>query len=163
MGMRFWKELEPTSETVKLGLTRVHKIDKKLKTIEDITEYTQEVASQPMFAGELQWDIHICTEYSDDQIAIIGRVHHGLNDGMGTMMMLASIDGNKNLPAIPQMKDISFFTKFCLVSLSPFFAAYSLFLDSKVETDDGPYVLRKGFSGRKKLVASKLYDFQQLR
>ena len=141
----------------------MHKVDKKLKTIEDVTDYIQEVASMSMSPGELQWDVYLCTDYTDDQIVIIGRVHHGLTDGMGTMMMLASIDGNKNLPAIPQMKDINFFTKVCLVALSPIFAAYSIYLDSSVHSDEGPYVLKNGYSGKKKLVASKLYDFQELR
>ena len=94
---------------------------------------------------------------------MIGKVHHGLIDGMGTLMLLASIDGNKNLPAIPKMKDVSAFKRFILFLLSPIFFIYCLYVDLLVENDPNPYTLTEGFTGKKQLAVSRLYDFTTIR
>jgi hypothetical protein len=94
---------------------------------------------------------------------MIGKVHHGLIDGMGTLMLLASIDGNKNLPAIPKMKDISIWMKIVLFILSPIFFIYCLYVDLLVKNDSNPYTLKNGFTGKKQLAVSKLYDFTKIR
>jgi hypothetical protein len=94
---------------------------------------------------------------------IIGKVHHGLMDGMGTLLLLASVDGNKNMPAIPQMKDISILMKTFLFVLSPIFFAFSLFADLTVKNDANPFTLKNGFSGRKQLAVSQTYSFEDLR
>jgi len=82
---------------------------------------------------------------------------------MGLMMLLSSIDGNKNLSAIPQMKDISFLYKLLFFILSPISFIYSFCADLYIKNDENPYKLKNGFSGRKVHAGSKTYYFEQLR
>lgn len=151
-------------------------------------KHTERMASLPLSEDDLQWSVEICEDYQGDKAVMIGRVHHGLSDGLGTIIMISSIDGNKNLPAIPQMKDLSGLKKAVLTLLSPVLFAYSLYLDlgssvsslfEKKVTESidkaynwnilfnyrlyNPYELTHGFSGKKSLSVSKIYNFDEIR
>lgn len=84
-------------------------------------------------------------------------------DGLGFVTLLASIDGDKNMKAIPQMRDINFLTKIILVAMSPIFFAYSFFVDFFVKNDLSPFKLQNSFTGKKLLRYSKPYKFDDLR
>lgn len=163
LGFKLWKTLPLDENSMKLAMKQVRKIDRELKTEKDLLEYVQDFSAAEMPRNQLQWQIDICDKYLGDKAVMIGKLHHGLTDGMATMMLLASVDGNKNMPAIPQMKDISIVTKVILFLLSPFFFIHSLYVDLLVKNDPNPFMLKKGFTGKKKLVASKVYDFSDLR
>lgn len=162
-GMKFWKVLPDTAETKKVCSHRIRKVEQDIKTEKDVIDYLNKFSQIPMPRGELQWDLHIADNYSDTQMIMFGRLHHGVCDGMGTMCFLSSIDGNCNMPAIPKMKDISVAMKFFLFLVSPILFIYSLFVDISVKNDENPYTLKKGYSGKKALAVSKTYDFDQLR
>jgi len=162
-GMKFWKVLPDTPKTKKITGNRIKKIDHDMKTEEDLVKYLLKFSEIPMPRGELQWDLHVHENYKDDKMVMFARAHHGILDGMGTMCFLSSIDGNSNMPAIPEMKDISFFLKALLFVISPILFVYSLFIDISVKNDPSPYTLKSGYSGKKALEISKTYHFDQLR
>ena len=162
-GIKFWKVLPNTKETGAFCARKVKKVDEDIKNENDIIEYMNKISGIPMPKDDLQWDFHIHDNYQGDKILLFGRVHHGASDGMGTMMLLSSIDGNKNLSAIPSMKDISVLKKFILFSLSPIFFIHSLWIDLFVKNDESPYTLNNGFSGKKCLKVSTTYEFEELR
>jgi len=162
-GIRLWKVLPRTKETMEYWATKIIKIEDDLKNEEDLMNYMNNLAALPMPKEDLQWDLRVHDNYQKDKMVIFGRVHHGAWDGLGTLMMLSSIDGNKNLPAIPQMKDISTSLKLFLFLVSPLCFIHSLYVDQFVKNDEGPYVLKKGYSGKKSLAMSKTYEFGQLR
>lgn len=162
-GMKFWKVLPDTKETKAFCGRKVKKVEHEIKNENDITQYLKDISTMPMPKDDLQWDFHICDNYQDDKVVLFGRVHHGMCDGMGLMMLLSSIDGNKNLSAIPQMKDISTFNKIVFTILFPLSFLYWMYLDLLLKNDENPYKLKNGFSGKKAYVVSKKYDFVQLR
>ncbi|CAI2367129.1 unnamed protein product [Moneuplotes crassus] len=162
-GMKFWKVLPDTPKTKKITGNRIKKIDHDMKTEEDLVKYLLKFSEIPMPRGELQWDLHVHENYKDDKMVMFARAHHGILDGMGTMCFLSSIDGNSNMPAIPEMKDISFSLKALLFVISPILFVYSLFIDISVKNDPSPYTLKSGYSGKKALEISKTYHFDQLR
>ncbi|CAI2367167.1 unnamed protein product [Moneuplotes crassus] len=163
LGIHLFQVLPDDSKTRTLCAQRIHKIEEDMNEEKDLIAYMKKVSEYPMRKDELQWDLYIHDNYQGDKIVIFGRVHHGISDGMGTMLFLSSVDGNKNLSAIPQMKNISVFMRFTLFLLSPFFFLYSLISDVKIMGQDNPYKLKEGFSGKKELAVSKTYDFEQLR
>lgn len=162
-GYKFWKVSPENEETMKEVMKKITVIDTKFENQNDLANYMQELQSSSMPFDEFQWDFKISENYQKDQLLIFCRVHHGLCDGMATMMLLASIDGNKNLSAIPQMRDISIWNKIVLFTLSPFYFIHSLYVDLLIQNDPSPYELKNGYSGKKSLSVSKLYNFEELR
>jgi hypothetical protein len=162
-GYKFWRVSPENEETMKQVIKKITVIDTKFESQDDLANYMQELQSSSMPFDEFQWDFKIAENYQKDQLIIFCRIHHGLCDGMATMMLLASIDGNKNLSAIPQMKDITILNKIILFVLSPFYFIHSLYVDLLIQNDPSPYELKNGYSGKKSLSISKLYNFEDLR
>lgn len=162
-GIKFWKVLPLTEEGISIASKQIKRLDIEFKNDDAITDYIQNLSAVELPRESLQWEIYIWEKYQSDKALIFGKMHHSLMDGLGFVTLLASIDGDKNMKAIPQMRDINFFTKIILVALSPFFFAYSFFVDYFIKNDPSPFKLQSSFTGIKSLKYSKSYKFEDLK
>ena len=162
-GFKFWKLLPLNEEGINTAAKQIKRIDREFKNEEEIVEFMEKISVLEFPKDLPQWEIYVWEKYQSNKAIIVGKMHHGLMDGMGFMMLLASIDGDKNIKAIPQMRDIGLFTKVFLAALSPFFFAYSFFVDYLVKNDPSPFELKEKFAGKKVLKFSKQYAFEDLR
>jgi hypothetical protein len=161
-GMKFWKKREPTEANVIKAAQQIKLIEQDMNNEEDIAEFVQQLSAVQLPRDSFPWELHVKENYQGDKTLVMIKLHHALVDGMGAMLLTTGLNDCLNDETIPQMKDISIFTKVVLSLLSPLLFLYSFYLDYFIKTDDNPFKLRNGYTGQKVLKYSKTYDFSDL-
>ena len=64
-GLYFWKEIDP-----KIAQSVVYKLDRKLKTEQEMVDYVNIILPQKMDTSKPLYEIGICEEYCEDKSAI---------------------------------------------------------------------------------------------
>lgn len=156
-GFWFWQDC---GEEVGMGQIRL--VTKKLKTEEDLMNYSAKFIAKEYTNDELQWSLEILEDFNGKSILFM-NCHHSLSDAMGVLTLLSYINTKATHYSIPIISEPNIVVKIMVYLLSPFFILKHLFEaeNQTASLEDHPFRI-KNISREKTLLKSKTYQFADL-
>lgn len=134
---------------------------------EDLHEYVNNhMWSKPMGFDQFLWEITVLEKYQEKKSVLFIKIHHSLSDGLGLLSLFGFVNkthiGNK----MPEIKPLSPFFWIRFYAFMPFLLVKFLLSSLRVRQSRETNPLRdvsKTLTGKKTLVESKHWDFNDLR
>ena len=60
-------------------------------TMRDLEEVIGSICSVPLDRGAPMWELHLCEGLADGKVAVVGKIHHAVADGLAANAMIANI------------------------------------------------------------------------
>ena len=85
----YFQELPP--DELKRALEKAVILREDIKTWDDVSKCCEEIQTVAYKENELHWNIHIVPNFNETESCVIMKVHHVINDGLGCMIMLSTL------------------------------------------------------------------------
>lgn len=123
LGTYYYQEIPP--DEIDQALDKAVSIRTDITTWDQVSRFCADYQDDIFPDNELQWSVHIFPEFEDNSSLILMKEHHVMTDGMGALIMFATLQDKYDPKQLIQTSQVlSAPQKFLLVLLKPFLAVY---------------------------------------
>ena len=155
LGIYFWKNLGDEA-----GKRQISKCVEKLKTEQDLLNYTEKAANVKMDYSKPLWEFKLLEDYSEEESVLFVKMHHACSDAGGFVGLLSCMnDPDKKMKIDKSFPKISIFVHLLALIFGPLYLGILILINwkdlssKKVGTIDP----KKDLGSKTKFYTSKTY------